>query len=101
MKIPVSVHVMLGNDTRQTFDGEIEVTVTADQIAAAIADSKGLDSYHICNAVNNMAGFFKDLPDATLKAIELPRRRVIAGWLRTLAGRFDDKPAADTQEAGL
>lgn len=94
MKVPVTFHIMLNDDTRQTCDGEIEVTVSADQIAAAIGESKGMETMHILTAVNNMGGFFKDIPDATLMQIQPSQRLVIAQWLRTTANRF----AADPQQ---
>lgn len=89
MKVPVSVHIMLGDDTQDTLDTEILVTVDPDEIVLAIVrDSRGLAPMHIIEATNNYSQFIKAIPQEQIDLLTLGQRRIIAGWFRTTAKRF-------------
>lgn len=89
MKVPVSVHIMLNDDTQATIDTEILVTVDPDEIVKAIVrDSRGLALMHIIEATNNYSQFIKEIPQEQIDLMPLGQRRIIAGWFRATAKRF-------------
>jgi hypothetical protein len=77
---------------------EVEVSVTAEEITAALcaeADSK----FHVLQGVNNCAQFLKAIPAEMIADLSPPQRHCIAGFLADQQARFrETEPFPTTEE---
>jgi hypothetical protein len=81
MKVPVLV----------SFEQEVEVSVTAEDIARALAEDPK-SSQHALRGISNAAAFIKAIPEEMIKEMGDPARRTIATFFTEQAKRFDPTP---------